>query len=573
MINIKINNKNFEVPERTTILKAAEAAGFDIPTLCYLEDINCIGACRVCVVEVKNARSLVTACNTTVSPNMEVTTFSERIRKSRKATLELILSDHDRRCTSCPRSENCEFRKLCFEYGCSDSEYAGYERKYTPDASAGTVVRYNNKCILCRRCVAACNKIQSVGVIGANKRGFNTYIGCAFNDLLSQTNCVNCGQCINACPTGALSEYGATEEFFAAASEKNNRIIAITAPSVRVALGEEFGLPAGTNVEGKMVAALRRLGAVEVFDVDLGADLTIMEEGAEFLQRLKNNGVLPMVTSCSPGWVKFAEHNYPELLGNLSSCKSPQQMLGAVIKTYYAQKIGIDPKTIKVVSIMPCTAKKFERARPKQDAAGVPDIDIVLTTRELARCVRNAGIIFDALPNERFDSPLGLSSSAGLIFGASGGVMEAALRTLKEIVDGTQAKALEFAKVRGFTSVKNAEVDLGGKKIRVAVVSGLAEARKLMDEVRERASPYHFIEVMACPGGCINGGGQPIITAKTRSKDILKSRSAAIYKADKASELRKSHLNPVIQTLYKEFFGSPGSRKAHEILHTEYIKR
>ncbi len=574
MVNIKINNLPIQVEEGTTILDAAKKAGIKIPTLCYLRDINAIGACRVCVVEVKGARSLVASCVYPVFEGMEVFTNTQRVLESRKKTLELLLSDHKQNCLSCDRNQKCELQALALEYNCDSFKYEGEKSHAEYDDSTAYLIRDNSKCIKCRRCVAACEKYQSVAVIGPNGRGFDTRIGCAFEKNLAETPCVGCGQCINVCPTGAITERSEIDNVIAAIADPTKRVVVGTAPSVRVGLGEEFGSPIGTNVEGKMVAALRRIGFNDVFDVDFAADLTIMEEGTEFIGRLKNGGTLPMITSCSPAWIKFIEHNYPEQLGHLSSCKSPQQMFGAVVKTYYAEKLGMDPKDIYVVSIMPCVAKKFEKTRDNQAAAGVPDIDAVLTTRELAKLINRFGLLFNELPDEEFDAPLGIDTGAGLIFGATGGVMEAALRTVSEVLTGKENADPDFVEVRGTQGIKEAEYDIAGTKVKVAVASGLANARILMDQIKAGTSPYHFIEIMSCPGGCVNGGGQPIKDAYTRNfTDIKATRAASIYASDKAMKLRKSHENPAVKELYKEYFGEPNSHKAHEILHTKYAPR
>lgn len=574
-VNLKINGLNVTAPAGSTILEAAQKAGIRIPTLCYLKDINEIGACRMCVVEVKGARNLVAACVHPVSEGMEVQTNTPQLLESRRRTLELLLSNHDKKCLSCVRSGKCELQELCQEYGVEDEDYfAGEMTHYELDDSAVHMIRDNNKCILCRRCSAVCEKVQSVGVIGPNNRGFATFIGSPFDMGLGDTSCVSCGQCIAACPTGALYEKDSIQEVLAALADESKHVVVQPAPSVRAALGEEFGYPMGTDVEGKMAAALRRIGFDKVFDTDFSADLTIMEEAHEFIDRVQNNGVLPMMTSCSPGWIKYCEHYYPDQLEHLSSCKSPQQMFGAVTKTYYAEKMGIDPKDIVCVSVMPCTAKKFEIGREDQNAAGVPDVDISITTRELARLIRKVGIDFRSLPDEGFDDPLGESTGAGVIFGATGGVMEAALRTAVETLTGEKLEKVEFMEVRGTEGTKEATYHVAGMDVKVAVASGLSNARVIMDKIRAGEADYHFVEIMCCPGGCVNGGGQPQVHADVRNfTDVRAIRAKALYDNDAAKTLRKSHENPSIQKLYKEYLGEPGSEKAHHILHTTYVKR
>lgn len=574
-VNLKINGISVSAPADSTILEAAHIAGIKIPTLCYLKEINEIGACRMCVVEVKGARNLVAACVYPVSEGMEVQTNTPRLLKSRKRTLQLLLSNHDKNCLSCVRSGNCELQQLCRELGVDDENYfAGEKNEYELDTSAAHMVRDNNKCILCRRCSAVCEKVQAVGIIGPNKRGFASYIGTAFDIPLGETSCVSCGQCIAACPTGALYEKDNIGEVLDAIADPSKHVVVQTAPSVRAALGEEFGYPMGTDVEGKMAAALRRIGFDKVFDTDFGADLTIMEEANEFLDRVKNGGVLPMITSCSPGWVKYCEHYYPDQLSHLSSCKSPQQMFGAVTKTYYAEKMGLDPKDIVCVSVMPCTAKKFEIGRPDQDAAGVPDVDISITTRELARMIKRLGIDFTSLGEEGFDDPLGESTGAGVIFGATGGVMEAALRTAVETLTGEELSNVEFNEVRGTEGIKEAVYHVAGMDIKVAVASGVTNAKIIMDKIRAGEADYHFVEIMCCPGGCVNGGGQPQVPGYIRNfSDVRAVRAKALYKNDEKKAIRKSHENPSIKKLYEEFLGQPGSEKAHHILHTSYVKR
>jgi hydrogenase, Fe-only len=574
MVNIKINNMPLSVPKGISILEAARMAGIEIPTLCYLKKINEIGACRICMVEVKGARSLVTACVYPVNEGMEIFTNTERVRKSRKMTLELILSTHDRKCLSCVRSGTCELQQLCKEFGVDDEgRFDGANPVHEYDDSAIHMIRDNGKCILCRRCVAAC-QAQHISVIGANARGFDTHIGSAFERPLDSVACVSCGQCIVNCPTGAIYEKDDTAKVLEAINDPEKFVVVHTAPSIRVTLGECFGMHIGTNVQGKMVAALRRLGFDKVFDTDFGADLTIVEEANEFLGRVQNGGVLPMITSCSPGWIKYCEHYYPDMLDHLSTCKSPQQMSGAIIKTWYAEKMGIDPKDIVVVGIMPCTAKKFETKRDDQAASGYPDVDYSLTTRELGRMIESAGIYFKHLPDEEFDNPLGDSTGAAVIFGATGGVMEAALRTAVEKLSGEELKSLDFTEVRGTDGIKEASYTVNGMEIKVCVVSGLANANTIMEKVKNGTADYHFIEIMGCPGGCVNGGGQPIQHAVVRNfVDLRARRAAALYEADKDMPLRKSHESEAVKRLYDEFLGEPGSHKAHEVLHTSYVAR
>lgn len=574
-ITVKINGAELSVPKGTTVLEAAHMAGIEIPTLCYMKEINAIGACRICVTEVNEGRGfrLVAACVYPCSNNMEIRTNSPKVIESRKKTLELILSTHDRKCLSCVRSGNCELQKLCRDYDIQDaSVYDGARNKYEIDDSAPHMYRDNNKCILCRRCVAVCSEVQGIGVIGANERGFKTYIGSAFNMGLGETSCVSCGQCIAVCPVGAISEKDFTKQVMAEIADPEKIVLVQTAPAVRAALGECFGLPIGTNVEGKMVAALRKLGFDKVFDTDFAADLTIMEEAHEFIDRVQNGGVLPLITSCSPGWVKYCEHYFPDMTENLSTCKSPQQMFGAAAKTYYAEKMGIDPKNIVMVSIMPCTAKKFETGRDDESAAGVPDVDYALTTRELGRMIERAGINFHALPDEKFDEPLGISTGAGVIFGATGGVMEAALRTAVHTLTGEDV--VDLPELRGTEGIKEAVYRVGDMDIKVAVASGLKNAKELLEKVQKGEADYQFIEIMGCSGGCVNGGGQPQQPASIRNfVDIRAERAKVLYDIDKSMPVRKSHENPAIKAIYDEYFGEPGSHKAHEVLHTKYVKR
>ena len=574
MVNIKINGMPLSVPSGITILEAARYAGIEIPTLCYLKKINQIGACRICMVEVKGARSLVASCVFPVNEGMEILTNSDRVRNSRRTTLELILSTHERKCLSCVRSTNCELQKLCKEYGVeNESKFDGVTPDYAYDDSMPHMIRDNSKCILCRRCVAACDE-QSISVIGANARGFDTCITSPFEREIKEFSCIACGQCIVNCPTGALREKDDTPKVLEAINDPEKYVVVQTAPAVRAALGEEFGLPIGTDVEGKMVAALRRLGFDKVFDTDFSADLTIMEESNELIERITNGGALPMITSCSPGWVKYCEHYYPEQLDHLSTCKSPQQMFGATLKTWYAQKMDIDPAKIVSVSVMPCTAKKFEVGREDQSASGYADVDISITTRELARMIKSAGISFNSLPDETYDSPLGEGSGAAVIFGATGGVMEAALRTAVEKITGQALDNVDFTEVRGMEGVKEATYTVGDLSIKVAVASGTKNAKTLMEQIKNGTSEYQFIEIMGCPGGCINGGGQPIVSAAVRNFENFRSKRASVlYSLDKNNENRKSHENSAIKRVYDEFFGEPGSHKAHEVLHTTYVKR
>ena len=575
-ISIKINGVQYDVPKGSTVLEAARAAKIEIPTLCYLKDINEIGACRLCLVEVSEGGRpfrMVTACVYPVTEGMEVLTNTPKINKSRKTNLELLLSNHDRKCLSCVRSTTCELQKLCNEYGVDELRYQGAKNHYEID-DATPIIRDNNKCILCRRCVATCKHVQAIGVIGANDRGFDTHIGSAFEQILGETSCINCGQCIVSCPVGALYERDDTDKVREAIADPNKHVLICTAPSVRAQIGECFGYEPGTDCEGKMVAALKKLGFDGVYDMNLTADLTIMEEATEFLGRVKNGGALPMITSCSPGWIKYCEHYYPEFTENLSTCKSPQQMFGAVAKTYYAEKMGWNPEDIYFVSAIPCTAKKFEVGRPGQSAAGVPDVDVAITTRELGRMIQKAGIDFKALDDEQFDNPFDIGSGAGAIFGATGGVMEAALRTAAEVIEGKPLEKLEFNEVRGIEGVKTATYKLGDITLNVAVASGTGNAKKVLEAVKAGELDVQFIEIMACPGGCVNGGGQPIQPASVRmTTDLRKVRAAVLYNDDANSELRKSHENLAVKKLYDEYFGEPNSHKAHEILHTHDIKR
>ncbi len=574
MINLTIDGVNVSVPEGTSVLDAAKSVGIRIPTLCYLSGINEIGACRMCVVDT-GARALSAACVLPASEGMKVKTNTPAVREARKINLELLLSNHDKKCLSCVRSTNCELQGLCNEYGVEDeNRFAGSMTEHQIDDVSPSIVRNNNKCVLCRRCVAMCEKIQNIGVIGPTKRGFKTAIESAWNMPLGTTACVNCGQCIEVCPTGALTEKDDTQKVWDALGNPDKFVVVQPAPAVRAALGEEFGMPMGSLVTGKMATALHRLGFDRVFDTDFAADLTIMEEAYELIDRLTNGGVLPMITSCSPGWIKYCETFHPDFIPNLSSCKSPHEMEGAIIKSYFAEKNGIDPKKIVVVSVMPCTAKKFERARPELSVDGLADVDVVITTRELGRMIKQAGIDFPNLPEGDFDDMLGDSTGAGVIFGATGGVMEAALRTAYEAVTGKTLEDVDFAACRGIAGVKEATIDLNGTPISIAVTSSTGLAGMLLDQVREGKKNYTFIEVMGCPGGCVNGGGQPIVTVEQREKtDPRVLRAKALYREDANKAIRKSHENPSIKKLYAEFLEKPNSHKAHHLLHTHYAKR
>ncbi len=574
IIHVNIDGVDIETKEGTTILQAAKSAGIDIPTLCFLKDINEVGDCRMCIVEVEGRRGFATSCIQKVEEGMVVHTNSSTVMEARRVVLDLILSNHHKDCLTCVRSGNCELQNLAKKLNVQEIKYTGEMLEHEIDDLSPSIVRDMNKCVLCRRCIATCKNVQKIGAIDCANRGFTSCISTVGNNSLRDVNCTNCGQCIQSCPTGALREKDNTDEVWKALNNKDKYVIVQTAPAVRAALGEEFGMPIGTNVAGKMATALKKLGFDKVFDTNTGADFTIMEEGTEFIQRLNENRDLPMITSCSPGWVKYIEMNYPENIKHLSSCKSPHEMYGALLKTYYAEKCGIDPKSICVVSVMPCIAKKYEAKREELSNNGMADVDVVITTRELARMIKQANIEFTELEDSLFDDPMGEATGAGAIFGTTGGVMEAALRSVAELITGKPLENVTFEAVRGAEGIKRATVKIGDKEVKVVVAHGLGNAQKIMEEIKSGNADYQFVEIMACPGGCIMGGGQPIKTSKVRSEiDVRKKRAEALYKIDENSQLRKSHENPILQKIYKEYLGEPGGHRAHELLHTHYVEK
>lgn len=583
-MKITVNHQPIEVDEGMTIWQACNSIGINIPSLCYFKDISANASCGVCVVEVKGVQTLLRSCITEVTEGMEIITDSPRVREARKVNVELLLANHPEDCLQCDRNLNCELQQLAFNLGIHEKRFVRTRKEHVnKDETSLSLVRDPEKCILCGRCVAVCEQIQSVKAIDFSGRGLKTKISTFWDTGLGNSICINCGQCALICPTGAITERSAINEVWNELHNPEKVVVVQTAPAVRVGIGEAMGLPYGSLVTGKMVASLRKLGFSKVFDTNFAADLTIVEEANELIERIENKGTLPMITSCSPGWIKFIEHFFPSSLPHLSTCKSPQQMFGAIAKTYYAEQAGIDPRNIVVVSIMPCTAKKFEARRPEMDDAfrywkeklhlsekeHFYDVDYVLTTRELARMFKEVGIDFSNLPEEEFDSPLGVSTGAGVIFGATGGVMEAALRTAYEVITGSQLTNVDFVAVRGMEGIKEAEIDLNGTRLKVAVAHTLSNARTLLEQIENGTSPYTFIEVMTCPGGCLGGGGQPIPT----DEEIRLKRAESIYLEDKNKPIRKSHENPEIQYLYRHFLQKPLSEKAHHLLHTHYVER
>lgn len=574
LITLTIDNQEVKVEKGTTILQAARQAGIDIPTLCFLKDINEVGDCRMCIVEVEGRRGFATSCIQKVEEGMVVHTNTPNVMEARHVILDLIISNHAKDCLTCTRSGNCELQALATKFNISKVEFEGERTEHQIDDLSPSIVRDFNKCILCRRCVAACKNVQKIGAIDCINRGFDSCISTVGDHSLNDVNCTFCGQCIEACPTGALHEKETIDDVWIKLKDPDTYVIAQTAPAVRVALGEEFDMPIGKNVTGKMITSLKRLGFDKVFDTNTGADFTIMEEANEFVERFQENDHLPMITSCSPGWVKYIEMNYPELLPHLSTCKSPHQMFGALLKTYYAKKEGIDPEKMYVVSVMPCIAKKFERQRAEMKNNGLYDVDNVITTRELSRMIKQANIEFTKLEDSEFDNPMGEATGAAAIFGTTGGVMEAALRTAQDTLTGKDLEKIDFEQVRGGDGIKRATVNIAGKDIKVVAASGLANAKEILEEIKAGKADYQFVEIMACPGGCVMGGGQPIKSSKIRAEvNVRKLRADALYTIDEKSTIRKSHENPMLKKIYEEFLEKPGSYRAEKLLHTSYRER
>lgn len=571
MVTLTIDEQQITVPEGTTILEASEKLGIRIPTLCHDPRLAISGACRICSVEVDGQKNLITACSYPVTQGMKVITNTRRIREARKTIIELLLANHPFECLVCERNNNCELQDLAIEYGIREAKWQGERREIEMDLSSTSIVRNPDKCILCGKCVKVCKDIQTVYALDFTKRGFNTVVSTSFSHQLKDTICVGCGQCLLACPTAAISDKRTRTDVITHLDDPDYYCVVQVAPAIRASIGEEFGYAPGTLVTGKLVTALKRIGFDQVFDTDFGADMTIMEEGTEFMKRLKQGGPFPQFTSCCPAWVKFVEHFYPDKTHYLSTCKSPQQMTGILTKTYFAEKMNIDPKKIYCVSIMPCSAKKFESSRPEMQKNGIKDVDAVLTTREAAQLLKLYGIDESIrLPNSKFDEPLGISTGAAAMFGVTGGTLEAALRTVSESLTGKPLKKIEYTQLRGYAGIKEASCLIGDKEIKIAVAHGLGNVRKIIEKIENGEADYHFVEVMSCPGGCVGGGGQPIPT----NEEIVKDRIEAIYREDRGMALRKSHENPAVIEVYEKYLtDGPCGHKSHDLLHTHYTKR